>query len=146
MPTAGKLAGAILFGLLGWYVAGVSAPLFPDNTAPDFLIPAGASIGVLLGWRMCGARAGEGYSTAFGLGLTFAVVHLTALAFVVGFARVMKNGMRGWYKGPMDALLDIFGQMAKVGLYFIDVPLLTSLAICAVICAFATEYFGRRYP
>ena len=78
MPTAGRLAGAVIFGLFGWYLAGLTVPFFPESNAPTFWLPAVSFIGLVVGWRICGSRAGHGYNPAVGVGITCGA----AIAFI----------------------------------------------------------------
>ena len=146
MPTGGKLAGAILFGLLGWYLAGIMAPLFPDDSAPDYLIPTGAGLGVVLGWRMCGARAGQGYNNIPAIGLTYAVAQVFWLCFVVGVVTMVNNAMRGRFGGPMEAALSTFSNLFDVAVYFADINFIIALIIGSLLAAVGTEYVAQRFP
>ncbi len=89
MPTAGRLAGAIIFGLFGWYMAGLTIPFFPESNAPDFWLPASAVVSLIIGWRICGKSAGKGYNLAIATGLTCA----GAMAFCLCIG-VRSNAMR----------------------------------------------------
>ena len=146
MPTGGKLAGAILFGLFGWYLAGVMGPLFPESKPPDYLIPLGAALGVVLGWRMCGKRAGRGYQNVPAIGLTFAAAQVFWTCFIIGVVEMLDNAMRGRFDGPTEAALSVFNELVGVAVYFADVNFLTTLVIGALIAALVTEYAGQRFP
>lgn len=146
MPTAGRLAGAIIFALFGWYMAGISIPFFPNEIAPDFWIPTAAFISFFLGWRICGTRAGRGYNPAIGIGLTTSAAMAFCLIFALAFVRMIDNAMRLRYNGPMDAVVNIFVEMLEHGKYFGDVTLIVTLLAGGVICAWITEFFGKRYP
>lgn len=146
MPTAGRLAGAVIFALFGWYIAGISIPYFPEANAPDYWLPASAAIGLILGWRVCGRRAGNGYNPAIGIGLTCGFAISFWLIFLVGFDQMITNSLRLRYDGPMEAIIDVFDQMLKFSLYFYDFTLIATILIGGVICAWFTEYFGQRFP
>lgn len=146
MPTAGRLAGAVIFSLFGWYLAGISIRFFPEANAPTYWIPAAAIISLFVGWKICGSRAGRGYTAAIGVGLTSAFVIGFCLLFVVSFNKMISNAMRLRYDGPMEAVVDVFSQMLLFSLYFYDVQLLVTLFVGGVICAWVTEFFGKRYP
>lgn len=145
MPTAGRLAGAVIFALFGWYIAGVSIPYFPESNAPDYWLPASAGIGLFIGWRVCGSRAGRGYHPAISIGLTCSAAISFWLIFLFGFNQMITNALRLRYDGPMEATVDIFEQMAKFSLYFYDWSLIATVLIGGVICAWITEYFGQRF-
>jgi hypothetical protein len=146
MPTAGRLAGAVIFGLFGWYLAGLTIPFFPESNAPDYWIPASAGISLIIGWRVCGSRAGQGYNQAVATGITAAGSMAFCLIFVLSFNQMISNAMRLFYNGPVEAVMDIATQMLDFGLYFYDWGLIATLFIGAVVCAFVTEFFGQRFP
>lgn len=146
MPTAGRLAGAIVFALFGWYIAGIAAPFFPEGRPPAALIPVSAFIGLLIGWMFVGTRAGNGYNAAIGIGLTAALLWSFWVLFLISFRQMIRNAMRRLYDGPMEALVDTFNLMMEQAIDFIDVQLIASVVIGGVVCAWITEYFGRRFP
>ena len=146
MPTAGRLAGAIIFALFGWYLAGFTVPYFPESNAPASWIPVGAGLGLFIGWKVCGSRAGRGYNPAIGVGLTCSFLLGFCMLFWVAFVQMMSNASRLLYNGAMEALLDVFNQVIEYSIDFYDVPLLATLLIGGVVCAWMTEYFGQRFP
>jgi hypothetical protein len=146
MPTAGRLAGAVIFGLFGWYLAGITIPYFPEANSPDFWLPAGAVISLIVGWRIVGSRAGRGYNPAMGIGLTAGFAIGFCMLFLVAFNQMISNALRLRYDGPMDAVVGIFELMLEFGLYFADVQIVVTLLLGGLICAWGVEYFGKRYP
>jgi hypothetical protein len=146
MPTAGRLAGAVFFALFGWYIAGISVPYFPESNAPGYLIPLCAGWGLFFGWKICGAHSGKGYSAATGQGLTMAFLFCFCILYIMGFIRMMSQAMRMAYDGPMDAIVGSFLETFDLALLFVNVEMIASVSIGAVLCAWATEFVGRRYP
>jgi len=146
MPTAGRLAGAIIFGLFGWYLAGQTIRFFPNEAAPGLWLPAVSSVGLIVGWSVCGKRVGHGYNPAIGIGLTTGFALGFCSLFVVSFNQMIKNALRNRYDGTMEAVVDVFNQMIEFASYFADVGLIATLAIGSVVCALVTEYFGQRFP
>ena len=145
MPTAGRLAGAIMFALYGWYAAGYSAQFFPEGNPPDLLIPVSAFIGLLIGWMMVGRRAGRGYNPAVGIGLSAAATFTFWVLFLLAFQQMMKNAMRRLYDGPMEAVVDTFDLMLEQSQDLLDVGLIATVLIGGILSAWVTEYFGQRY-
>lgn len=145
MPTAGRLAGAVVFALFGWYLGGIAAPFFPSERPPDYLVQLCALVGVFIGWTVCGSRTGQGYRLAVSNGLTstgaFAFVVLGALAL----NGMMNNALRNRYDGPMDAVVGMFGLMLEQAQWFFDIPFLTTVVVGGIICAIIAEYFGKRF-
>lgn len=146
MPTAGRLAGAVIFGLFGWYLAGITIPFFPESNAPSYWLPAAAAISLFVGWKIVGGRAGRGYSPATGIGLTAGFAMGFCLIFLVAFNQMISNAMRLRYDGPMDAVVAVFELMLEFARYFYDLQLIVTLFLGGVLCAWGVEYFGKRYP
>ncbi|EBA11888.1 TrgA family protein [Roseobacter sp. CCS2] len=147
MPTAGRLAGAVIFGLFGWYLAGLTIPFFPESNAPDFWLPVVGGISLIIGWRVCGRRAGQGYSPATGIGLTCGVAIVFCSIFIVSFNQMIKNALRNRYRdGTMEAVTDVFNQMIEFSIMFADVTLIATVLIGGVVCAWVTEFFAQRFP
>jgi hypothetical protein len=146
MPTAGRLAGAVIYGLFGWYLAGLTIPFFPESNAPDYWVPASAGISLIIGWRVCGSRAGQGYNQAVATGITAAGSMAFCLIFVLAFNQMISNAMRLFYNGPVEAVMDIATQMIDFGVYFYDWGLIATLFVGGIVCAFVTEFFGQRFP
>ncbi len=145
MPTAGRLAGAIIFALFGWYMAGITIPFFPNEISPDYWLPAASFISLLIGWRICGIHAGLGYVPAIGSGLTAGVAMAFCLIFLLAGNKMIDNAMRLRYDGVMDAVVNVFSEMLEFGAYFYDGVLIATLLIGAVVCAWITEYFGKNF-
>lgn len=147
MPTAGRLAGAISFALFGWYLAGLSVPLFPEGIAPAYWVPAVSFIGLIVGWRICGPRSGQGYYKAALNGLTCGVTMSFCAVFIMGFSDMITRSLRMQYTdGPMEAVADVFNLMVRFAGMFADQTLIISVLVGGIICAWVTEFFGRRYP
>lgn len=146
MPTAGRFAGAVVFGLWGWYVAGIGAQFFIEGRPPASFVPASVITGILIGWMYVGRRSGEGYVPAVGLGLSAAFAFSFVTLLVMAFSLMINNAMRRRYDGPMEATVDVFGLMLTESSRFIDTTLISSILVGAVLCAWVTEYFARNYP
>ncbi|MEO1638224.1 MAG: TrgA family protein [Pseudomonadota bacterium] len=146
MPTAARLAGAVAFALFAWYLAGITIPFFPESNAPDYWIPAAAAVGLVIGWTICGKNVGQGYNPAIGIGLTCGAAMAFVMVFILAFNQMVQNSLRLRYDGPMEAVVDIFGQMLEFGEYFYDWSLIGTVLIGGVVCAWFAEFFGQRYP
>ena len=147
MPTAGRLAGAIVFGLFGWYLAGLTIPFFPESNAPTYWLPVVSFISLIVGWNICGKRAGRGYNPAIGTGLTCSFAIGFCALFAVSFNQMLSNALRNRYNdGTMEAVIDVFNQMLEFSVLFYDVTLIATIVIGGIVCAWITEYFGQRFP
>ncbi|SFS11490.1 TrgA family protein [Yoonia litorea] len=146
MPTAGRLAGAVIFGLFGWYIATLAVPFFPESRPPDFWFPSALLISIFIGWRICGTRAGRGYNAATGIGLTAGAAIAFCLVFALAFEQMIKNSMRLRYSGPTEAIIDTFNLMAEYAVQFYSVSLIVTVIVGGMICAWMTEFVGQRFP
>lgn len=146
MPTAGRLAGAVVFFLFGWYIAGIAGPYFPEERPPGYLIPLCAFIGLFVGWTVCGPRTGKGTSSAISNGLTTTAAFSFCVLAALAFGAMMQNAMRNRYDGPMDAIVGMFELMLEQGLEFLDVPFVVTMLAGGIICAMIAEFFGKRFP
>lgn len=147
MPTAGRLAGAIIFGLFGWYIAGLTIPFFPEANAPTYWLPVVSFISLIVGWTICGKRAGRGYNSAVSTGLTCAAAIGFCALFAISFNQMLSNALRNRYNdGTMEAVIDVFNQMVEFAQLFYDVPLIATILIGGIVCAWVVEYFGQRFP
>ncbi len=146
MPTAGRLAAALAFFIYGWSIALQATPLFPEGNPPNYILPLSIIVSVLIGWRVVGTRAGRGLSSAIGIGLTAAFLYVLWMVFLISFWDMIKRSLRLFYRGPMEAVVDVFDLMMQFTLRMADINLVFSIFVGAVICALIAEYFGRRYP
>jgi hypothetical protein len=146
MPTAGRLAGAVLFGLFGWYLATITVPAFPEARPPEFWFPVSILFGVVIGWRLCGARAGHGLSRSTGIGLTMGPLLAFCMLFALAFEQMVRNGMRLRYSGPTEAIIDTFALLAQRAIDFYSSDLVLTVIAGGLVCAWITEIVARRLP
>lgn len=145
MPTAGRLFGAVCFGILFYYVSGLVKPLLPEGMATGLLSPINAVIGFLMGWRMIGTRAGDGFVPATGYGITTAAAAIFWCLFVWGGHQMYQNAIKMRYAGPVQALQDMVVIMLDYGRLLLDPSVLIALAVGTLIATWITEFFGARW-
>lgn len=145
MPTAGRLAGAIVFALFGWYLGGIMGPFFPEDRPPRYLLPMCSAFGLFIGWTVCGSRAGKGYRQAVSNGLTTMGAFVFLVLGALGFNAMLNNALRNRYDGPMDAVVGMFELILEQALFFVDIPFLATLVVGGIVCAMIVEYFGKNY-
>jgi hypothetical protein len=146
MPTAGRLIGAITFGILAWLLATTALPYFLEGLAPGFWLPVSVGIGILVGWTVVGKRTGLGYKVGFGNGITGAVVVAFWMLLIVSFNDMIIKSMRSNYDGPVEALVDVFALMLEYGIRFGQPDILIILFGGGVVAGLISEAFGRRFP
>ena len=146
MPTAAKLIGAILFAALAWYVSLEAKLLMPDEgRGATLLEPINALLGFAMGWRIMGARAGDGFVIAVGFGLTtvFAITFWSLLVWS-GYGMIIR-ATRGRYTGPVDALEGMGDLMLEYAAMVVDPSVVGPAVLGSLACALITEYFSHRW-
>ncbi|MBQ2261025.1 MAG: TrgA family protein [Loktanella sp.] len=146
MPTAAKLAAAVMLAIWGWYVATLASPLFFGAMPPPGFRPAAILIGIYLGWAYLGRRAGLGYVAAIGNGVTAGFVFGFLCLLVVSFSIMIQRAIRQQYDGPMEGAIAVFGIMVAESPRFLDTTLIVTILLGAVICGVITEFIDKRCP
>lgn len=145
MPTAAKLVASILFAILGYAAAEVYKPGLPPDTQFGMFSFGCAFIGLISGWRVMGALAGEGYPHAVGHGLrTSATIAFFALVFF-SIREMVLQSMKMRYDGVVDAILGAFDLMYKWGLLLLQPMVLVVLIGGGILCALITEWVSHRW-
>ncbi len=145
MPTAAKLAAAVLFGALAWAVSNLLVRHFPQGSDPGRFAEVNAAIGAILGWRIAGSRGGTGWASAVAYGITAAVATVVVAAFLQCFAIMIRQSLRRLYDGPVEALVDVFELMVRNGQYLLHAEVLGTLAVGGVLAGLLTEWVGRNF-
>jgi len=146
MPTASKLAAALLFAALGWFSADLVKPLLPEGTKVGLFSPVSAGFGVLIGWAFVGRRIGAGLGGALGIGLTGSVllVFWVVLAFA-GYEMFIQS-MRLRYDGPVEAIQAMF-ELGVGYLVFVAAPtVIATLILGGLGAGWLTGQVARRWP
>jgi hypothetical protein len=147
MPTAAKLAAAILFGALAWLVSELVRPLFPEGTNLGRFALYNAMIGAVVGWGMAGARARTTWSNAVAYGLTAAASMVMSGLIIYGILKMVRQSTRRVYEGPVEAMVDVVRIIVEdAGKYLAQPEILLTLAVGGVVCGLITEWVGRNYP
>ena len=146
MPTAAKLIGAILFAALSYYVSEQIKPQLPSEGAGATLLSqVNALFGLVMGWRIMGMNAGQGFVPATGFGLT-TVFAITFWGLLVWSAyEMIRRAMRGRYEGPVEALLGMANLMVDYAMLIVVPAVVGSAVIGSFICAMITEASARRW-
>ncbi|MEY4984775.1 MAG: hypothetical protein RIR62_3041 [Pseudomonadota bacterium] len=147
MPTAAKLVGAVLFGLLGAGLALYLPAILPESMPYGALLPVSAAVAALCGWMIAGAAAGRGRSYAEGAatGARTAVTAAFAVLFVFSVEQMLALAFRRLYDGPVEAVIGIFEQMVKLAPLLIDAGFIALLVIGGMVAGALTEGAGRRW-
>lgn len=145
MPTAAKIAAALLFAALAWIASRLTFPLWPEGSSPGRFAEVNAALGLVLGWRMAGARAGQGAAAAIGTGLTTAVTVAVLALFVHGFVLMMGDALRRRFDGPVEALVAVFGHLVEQARLLASAPVIATILGGGILAGLVTEWFGRNF-
>ncbi|MCF7700791.1 TrgA family protein [Loktanella sp. M215] len=145
MPTMGRLAGAIFFGIVGGVLAWLLVPFFEETRTPKLWFPLCGVVGVLIGWIFVGPRTGQGTGVAIGTGLTGAILVAFWVLFLLSGSDMIRVSMRGRFDGPMDAVVGTFGIMAEYAQQFYAPVILVALLGGGIVAGLLTDAFGKRY-
>lgn len=145
MPTAAKLAAAILFGLLAWYVSEMVIHLFPERTEPGRFSEYNAVLGVIVGWWVAGARARTTWPNAVAYGLTAALSMMLLALFLHSLIVMLNQSLHRVYDGPLEAVLDVVRLMLDKFSMIATPEIMATLLVGGVVGGIATEWVGRKY-
>lgn len=145
MPTAGRLAGAFAFALLGWYLTTAATAYFPEGSIPGYWTVLGVLSGVFAGWVVVGKRTGHGLSAGIGNGITGVITLVFWVIFIVSFVDMIKKSLRKSYDGPVEAVVDVFALAYDYLLQFAQQDLAIIVVVGGVAAGLFAEYFGKRY-
>lgn len=145
MPTAAKLAAALLFALLGALGAELAKQSLPPEIRTQWLTQTSAGLGFVVGWFMVGPRAGRGLRAASGLGATAAAV-MAVLGLLGGSAREMLDrAVHMRYHHVGEAMQDVIMIAITYGGYVLTPQFIALGLIGGMIGGLITEAVGRRW-
>lgn len=144
-PTAAKIIAGILFAGLAFFVTGLVIPNIPyGDSIPITFGVVNAAFAFLMGWRLVGRRAGEGYGFGVAYGLTAAVATLFWVLLFWGGREMIKRSLDLYYDDPTEALEAMVRLMIDFAAYMPGNNAAASLAVGAVFCGLVTEWIGQR--
>jgi hypothetical protein len=145
MPTAAKLAAAVIFAALAWWVSQMVKQLFPAGTDLGRFAEYNALIGAVIGWRVAGERARTTWPNAVAYGLTAALA-MTFMALFLHCAAIMINqSFQKVYEGPAEALIDIVRMMVENFQMIATPDVMGTLLVGGIVGGLATEWVARNY-
>ncbi|MBT8408865.1 MAG: TrgA family protein [Alphaproteobacteria bacterium] len=146
MPTAAKLIAAISFMILAWLISEQLKEVLPEGSALDLFAPINALVGLVMGWRIAGTRAGDGVTAAIGNGLTTVCSAFFWGILIWSAYDMFRRSVRGRYGSPMDAIADLFNQMVDYGALVVDPAVVATAVFGSVVCALIVEIANRKWP
>lgn len=146
MPTAAKLAAAVLFAALSFVIAEIYKTTITERTVWGYLSEVSALMGLLWGWRVSGRLAGAGYLAAMGYGARtmVTVFFWVILSFSIYMMVIQSTRMR--FSDPLEALLGAGGLMLEFGRSILSVEVLVPAFVGGVLAGVLTEFVNRRWP
>lgn len=145
MPSAGRIVGAILVGLLAWYVSELYKPLMQEGTDFGHFSIYNAALGVLLGWVMLGYRAHSFRRSSVSAGLT-AVAALVFWGLCLhSIAEMLKLSLRKAYDGPVEAVIGVAQLMIKYGAIMATPEMLVTLIVGGCVTGYLSGWAEQRW-
>ncbi|WP_226780756.1 TrgA family protein [Oceaniglobus trochenteri] len=144
-PTAAKLIAGLLFAALAFFVSGLVIPNIPYGA--DIPMKFGlmnAVIGFLMGWRVVGRRAGEGYAFGMAYGATAAVATAFWVLMFWAGREMIKRSLDLYYDDPTEALEEMVRLMLDYAAYMLPGGVIPAFAVGAVFCGIVTEWVGQK--
>ena len=143
MPTFARLVAAVLFAALAWWTSELIKPLMPDEKPMGRFSELNAVIGLVVGWRVLGSRAGNGYNAAIGISLT-AIAALVFWGLLLNSTIVMVQlSLRICYDGAVEAVVGVVDLMAVHGQIMLDGTVIGTLVIGGLVAGMISEWASR---
>lgn len=144
MPTFARLVAAVLFAALAWWTSELIKPLMPDEKPMGIFSELNAAIGLVMGWRVQGARAGRGYNAAIGISLT-TIAAIVFWGLLLNSTIVMVQlSLRKAYDGAVEAVVGVVDLMAVHGQIMLDATVIGTLVVGGLVAGMVTEWASRR--
>lgn len=145
MPTAAKLVAALCLAALAVAVSELIKVLMPASTDFGIFTTVNGFLGFILGWVIIGGRAGRGQANAISNGLTGVAALVFWALFIQGANEMVRLAMRHRYDGPVEALAAVFEIMIDFGEVLIDIRVIASLLVGAIVTGFLSEVAAGRW-
>ena len=145
MPTAARLFAAICLAVLGYVVSEVIKSVMPESTVFGIFSYVNTVIGALCGWYIVGSRAGRGTAAGISNGFTGMVSMVMIGLAVQAINEMVRLANRHRYDGPMEAFASVFELAIEYGSIMVEVSVILTLVVGAVVTGLVTEFAARNY-
>ena len=145
MPTAAKLAAALLFAGLAYYVSGLIKPIFAEEQPLPNLEMINLGFGLVIGWVVAGKRVGGGLRGAFGAGLTTSISLFLVCLFFNSAAEMISRSLRKHYDAPVEAVIAVFELMLEFGERILTPEVIGTSLIGGVLACVVVNFVGRQW-
>ncbi|MEP2954769.1 MAG: TrgA family protein [Sulfitobacter sp.] len=145
MPTGARLMAAISLAVLAFVLSGMVVPLMPESTDFGYFLPLNVLLGLVVGWRVMGKRAGRGIVAAINNGLAGVFVLMLWAIFLQAANEMVRLALRNRYDDPFEAIVAVFQIGAEFGVMIATLPIGMALVVGAVIAGLLTEFAYNRW-
>lgn len=144
MPTASRLVAAVCLAALAWMLSEMVKPLFEENKPFGNFSIINLVIGLIVGWKVIGSRAGRGMAAGINNGLTGGLVLYFWVLFLHSGYKMFQISMRGRYDGAFDAAGAVFDIMYEHATITASALVITSLIVGAALTGLIAEFTAER--
>jgi hypothetical protein len=145
MPTAPRLLAALCLAAAG----ALLAHLYLDNLTREFrpvwAMPGWALIGLLVGWRVVGARPGADLAQTVNQALAGAALTLFWGVLFVAVVQMVLRSTQKRYQDLESALLGVFDLMAEGALVLLTPEALGAALLGGLLAASLSAWSERRW-
>lgn len=145
MPTGAKLAGSIIFFVIGYYGAMQAKLTFEEGTPATYFNITIALIGFLQGWMVVGRRAGAGmvFAASNGLRAGAQIAFFGLLLFALRTMFLRSLDLR--YSAPGEAVTESMELFLQYFLQSLTVPIWGVLLAGGILGGIVTEFAARAW-
>ncbi|CUH53648.1 TrgA family protein [Shimia marina] len=143
MTTSNKLIAAICLAFIGGLVAEFVKPQMPEGSDPGQMTLISAAVGLVVGWRVMGPRAGRSGPIELGLIGVFWLVFWGLATF--GTIEMLRLALRRRFDEPVEALENLVRIALEYSLYLSATPILITLLAGVVVSGTVTNFAHRRW-
>ncbi|MDF1804581.1 TrgA family protein [Thalassovita sp.] len=145
MPTAARLIAALVLAATAWLVSQTIKTHLPEGTQFGWFDYVNVALGALVGWITIGGRSGRGMSAAVGNGLTGIFMLLLWAIFLQASNEMLRQALRRYYRGPVEALLDVFDIGMEYALIVVNLDVAVPLLVGGILAGILSELGGRHW-
>lgn len=146
MPTAAKLISGLLVAGLGWFVANLIVQYLPPETRIGLFREISAALGLWVGWRFLGKRAGSGLGASLSYGLAASGLLVFWMLLTFSGVEMIKRALRKAYGGnPVRALQDMIEVAIGYLNYLTNADVAGTLVIGGFVIGAVAEGISRRW-
>lgn len=143
MISSNKLVAASCLAVIGGLVAEFVKPQMPEGSNFGHMTLISAGVGLVVGWRVMGRRAGHSGSLELGLVGVAAMVFWGLVLF--GLIEMFRLAMRRRLDEPVEAMERAVTVALEYGAYLLHPNVLITLAVGAVISGIFTNFAARNW-